>query len=357
MLILALALTGTAQATDVAVDVAEVPGSTRMVGMAGAYRAIAEGSAAQRLNPASLAVRPTGSDRSELDWDYVATARGLVPVLFTLDLSQLADAPLPTLGITLGGVLRRDGHAGAGLLDLTTVYDSETGRGTARVEVSAGYGRSLLDDRLQVGIMPALQVVRAGGARDPVTAVLPTLGVGVRWDVRDSPFRFGASLRTPWRTRVDDPVVDGIRLPWEAGVGMAVRRGRMSHGPKPAEPSDDLLFVQYAVDLSVGGPAKDVTSLEAWTRDQVSAGDVPTTVSFATGLEVEPAPHFLRVRMGVYTEPSRARFSLDGVRVHGTVGLDIALFELPKSRWRWMIGPVVDASSLGVRPAIGVGLW
>jgi len=357
MLLLALALgTSPAQATDVAVTVAEVPGSTRMVGMAGAYRAISEGAAAQRLNPAALAVRPPDTDRTTLDWDYVATARGLVPVLRTLDLGQLADAPLPTVGVTLGGIVRQDGHAGAVLFDLSSLYDQQSNRGTTLVEVSGGYGVSLVDDSLQLGVMPALQILRTAGDQEVLTTVMPTVGLGARWDVPDSPVRLGLSGRTPWRTRVDNPTVDGIRLPWELGAGVAIRRGRMTHGPRHDDPTGPL-FVQFAFDVSLVGPLRDVTSLEAWTRDQVQSVDTPATLALATGLELEPLPHSLRIRTGVYTEPARARVSLQGTRLHGTLGLDIALFELPRGRWRWTLQPVVDASSLGIRPVLGVGLW
>lgn len=357
MLLLLALLVQEAHATDVLVGVAEVPGSARMVGMGGAYRAIAEGAAAQRLNPAALAVRPTDTNRAELDFDYVANADGLVPVLIRLDLAEVVDAPLPTLGVTLGGMVQQHGHAGAALFDLATQYDAESGRGTALIEVSAGYGASILGDRLQLGFIPTLQIVRAGGQREPLLAVMPTLGVGARWDVVDSPVRLGASLRTPWRTRVDDPLVDGIRLPWEAGIGLALRRGRMHRGARPEVRPDAPMYVQFAVDISAVGPARDVTSMEAWTRGADSSGDVPTTLSIATGLELEPAPWFFRVRTGLYTEPARARFSLDDVRLHGTLGFDLALFEFPRSEWRWMVSPVVDASSLGIRPMVELGLW
>ena len=115
--------------------------------------------------------------------------------------------------------------------------------------------------------------------------------------------------------------------------------------------------MQAALDLALVGAQRDVTSLEAWTRGQVSSVDTPTTLAFAIGLEMEPIPRHLRIRTGLYSEPARARVSLQGARLHGTFGLDIALFELPRSRWRWMVGPVLDASPLGIRPVIGVGLW
>lgn len=341
-----------------------------MVGMGGAYRAIAEGPPAQRVNPAAIVVAPTYADPDTWRWNGLFILRTLVPLVETLDLNPLRDAPLPTAEVSAGVLVRKDVHAGVLRVDWRSQADEETGQSVLLSEISAGYGLALADERLHLGVVPGVLIVRANPVSRRGLTALPTLGVGARLDVPDSPVRVGASFYAPAASAVADPQVERLRLPWEGGLGLALRRGRAVHGSRvhpdvlsedgaapahwtPGEP----WFVQIAVDATVYGAMKDVASIEAWTRGEPVGTDVPVQMTLALGVETAPLPYHLRVRAGVYSEPQRARTSRDGVIVHGTLGADVALFEWPRQRWRWRLTPVLDVSAVEVRPGLGLGLW
>ena len=222
----------TAAAVDVDVREEGARGSPRMVGLAGAYRGIAEGAVAQSLNPAAIAVAPHSAEPGRWWVDGLFFVSGLVPVLERLRDEGLSDAPLPTAAVTGGLVVGRDGQAGSLLVSVRNLRDRDSQRSSLVVETGLGWGAALLDEQVHIGLMPGLTLVRTTPRVQGLGAVLPTLSAGARWAVPDTPVRLGLSGRTPWRTPLEDAPVDAVRLPWELGAGIAVRHGRMSRGPR-----------------------------------------------------------------------------------------------------------------------------
>lgn len=336
-----------------------VRGSARMRGMGGAYRAVASGALNQRTNPAAIAMQPPSTDPDAWRPDGLFTVTGLTRLL---EDPPWGPAPLQTFSMSGGVIVQRADHAAALTIDLRNDFDPETSRGMVLTEVTAGWGHSAMDDQLQVGVTPGVMVVRTRPVRGPSTAILPVLGSGVRFDVPRSPVRLGAGLRTGWRGSIEDEEADGVRLPWEVGVGLALRWGRLQHGLRergdPSEPpGEQPKFVQASLDVILVGPVPRHTSVEQWTGGAPAFEDVPSTLSVAVGVEFVPLAQWLRLRAGAYTDPARGRLGREGPVVHATLGADVPLIEFPRGRWRWRLTPTVDVSPLGIVVGMGGGLW
>jgi hypothetical protein len=358
-MLLACGLSATAAAADVDVSAGPPRASARMLGMGRAYRAISSGALSADMNPAALAVIPDHArDWDRWRFDGLFAVGQLVPFVRNVDLPALTDAPVPAIAVVGGVIAQRDQHAGALIVDLRTDVDDATGRGVALVELNGGWGVSLQEDQLQIGVTPGVLIVRAAPeARRSVTA-LPTLGAGARWDVPDSPFRVGATFHAPWRQAVTGSDVDGLHRPWEAGLGFAVRRGRIVRGPRSLRAGSaevEEMFVQAAFDVALVGAIRDAVTVQDWTDGDVEGEDLPLAASFAFGVEMAPLPEHLRLRAGTYTEPGRVTGA--GLLVHGTVGVDVAVVEWPKDRLRWRVGPVLDVSAAEVQVGMGLGQW
>ncbi|TVQ92101.1 MAG: hypothetical protein EA397_07950 [Deltaproteobacteria bacterium] len=354
LLLLSLA----AFASDVDVSRESPHGSARMVSMGGAFRAISEGAMAQTLNPAAIAVRPRGHDRDDWMVDGMAVAGGVVPYLRSLNLEDLAGAPLPTLDLQAGAVFGRHGRAGAITLGTRTLNDAASERRTVAFEVAAGGGWSSPDDQVQLGAMIGLVSVRTRlrGAEGPdLATVVPSLAGGARWVVPNSRVRLGISGQSPWRQRVEAEQVSTVSQPWRLGVGGAVARGERSRGLRPQDREPMPTYVLGALDLVAIGAQRGTTALSDWTRAAPRGLDAPVSLAVHLGGEVEVIPYWLRVRAGAYTDPPRLRD--DRTRVHGTLGLDVATFEIPLLGLRLTLLPHVDVSGLGVQPGLGLGGW
>ncbi|MEM6929629.1 MAG: hypothetical protein AAF602_22000, partial [Myxococcota bacterium] len=153
---------------------------------------------------------------------------------------------------------------------------------------------------------------------------------GGLWAPRRTPVRFGAKLRTPMQT---PELANGtaLRLPFEAGVGMAAMVGgtnvRGAYGPRWTErrPGRDRWLLD--VDLVFtggGGGAVALLPLATEGVEQVVGGP---TLRVRGGLEWASLNDRLRLRGGVATVPGRGadggvRFGLGGgfelFRVLGT---------------------------------------
>jgi hypothetical protein len=333
-------------------------GSARMVGLGGAYRAVAEGAMAQSVNPAAIAVRPQGTAPDRWAGDGLVVAGGVLPVIRAFDAEGLVTEPLPTLDLQAGGVLGREGYAGAITLGLRTLNDPESARRSTITEAAAGWGVAAADGRWHAGMfvgMMSVRTVRRGVEGPELTATLPTAAAGVRYDLPDSPLLVGLAGKAPWRARSGSAQVEAVSLPWEAGAGVAARWGDRSAGPRTDAPAERRPFVLVAFDVATIGPQRDTTPLSAWTRARPTPTSTGVTVALAAGVEVEAVPYRLRVRGGAYTEPARLR--LGGPRVHGALGADLALFELPRGALRWTLLPTLDVSVRGIRPAVALGVW
>lgn len=353
-------LAALALATDVDVRREDPGGSSRMIGLGGAYRAVAEGAVAQAVNPAAIAVLPEGADPSRRSGDGLVVAGGLLPVIGRLEVDALAGAPLPTLDLQAGGVLGQHGYAAALTVGLRSLNDPDSERRSTLVEVTGGWGFATRDQRVHVGALvgaTSVRTVRRGASDPELSALLPAFSTGIRWAVPGAPLRVGVTGRAPWRVRAGGAAVgvDAVATPWELGAGLAAHTGVRSRGPRPAAPSDAARFWLVTADVALVGPQRDAIPLAAWTRARPAAASSPLTAAVAVGAEVEALPHHLRLRAGTYTAPARLRAA--PAAVHVTAGADVAVGELPRGRWRWTLLPTIDVGPRGVQPAIALGTW
>lgn len=353
-------------------------GSARMNGMGGAYRAIAEGAIAQTVNPAAIAVRSPSAPRDRWSGDGLAVAVGVIPLIRGFDPTDVRSTPLPTLDLQAGGVLGRRGHAAALTVGMRRLNDDESARRSTLYEVSGGWGLGSNDDRVHVGLLAGLTSLRTVllGADEPeVSALIPTLSAGLRWSPHQIPLTVGLAARTPWRGRIDHPTIDAVSQAWEIGAGVATHRGVRSRGPRsqprraeggdgdssaPTADAEDARrdgdrFWLVSADLILHGAQSETTVLSDWTRARPRAESSPTTLAIALGGEVEIIPYYLRLRAGAYTLPGRLRS--DRVRAHLTLGVDLAVIEIPRHQLRWTLLPTVDISRVGIQPGLGLATW
>ncbi|MEZ4248992.1 MAG: hypothetical protein R3B99_12200 [Polyangiales bacterium] len=139
---------------------------------------------------------------------------------------------------------------------------------------------------------------------------------------------------------------------------------RMEDAIEIAEASVDDLWAELyeamprrhllvSVDLHLLGPVEDAVGIDAFLEQTRRTRGDRWTTTFRLGVEGEPWPHRLKLRVGTYVEQPRYR----GVtpRVHGTAGFDLRLFPLFGRQWRATF--VVDGARDYVSWGVSVGVW
>jgi hypothetical protein len=246
--------------------------STRVIGLSGAYVAIAEGTDGLNQNPASPAVRvPYSYDHFDYDLgfglsypsvlrntDYFNTGEDRASVIATKD----QDVQF----LNLAGSFQF-GSWGFGLSVDVQQY---------RLDRTADVGLPVEDQlRGQFAIVHLLgakafadgQLVVGAGIRSVVLSVIDPnaddedrfstegagLETGVLWRPNGAPFRVGATVRSAVRTKTETPgsvlfagtpeqlyLPNEVTVPWDASLGLAIQ-----YGPRPLNPTwinpNDLL--------------------------------------------------------------------------------------------------------------------
>jgi hypothetical protein len=380
-----------------------VLGSTRRIGLGGAFVAVAENIEGVAINPASSAVRLPYAFQ---DWS----------VGFGLDVAVGAWLPKNDAyneGDTAGqdqakvdkstalfgsvGLLLNYRHFGLGLsaeatrnattrADQTEGIDTSLAANFGTVHLNAAFG--YLDGQLLLGAGPRLigmSFDRSGGS-----SVLGTAGIGYEAGLLVKPnqqqYRFAAAVKSPIDARL--PAQPGIaastvHVPWEVAFGFAYQFGprtlnsrlftaqelaRQTSGQ--ADPTDaeldraaEELFDRYqqrprwyllvSSELSIiqGGGPVGLSGQTAMDRPVISP---------RVGLESEVIPHHLRLRGGSYYEPALIRGT--NSRVHGTAGLDVKLFKwsvfgLVEPFNYWQLSLAADVARSYLNTAFSIGIW
>jgi hypothetical protein len=380
-----------------------VLGSTRRIGLGGAFVAVAEDIEGVAINPASSAVRLPYSFQ---DWN----------VGFGLDVAVGAWLPKNDAynqGDTAGqdqakankstalfgslGLLVNYRHFGIGVSaeatrnattreDQTEGIDTNLAANFGTVHLSAAYG--YLDGQLLLGAGPRLigmSFDRGGGS-----SVLGTAGIGYEAGVLVKPirrpYRLAAAVKSPIDVRL--PAQPGIaastvHVPWEVAFGFAYQFGPRVLNSRlftaqelarqttvHAEPTDAALdraeqelfdryqerkrwYLLVSSELSViqGGGPVGMSGQTAMERPVISP---------RVGLESEVIPRRLRLRGGSYYEPALLRGT--NSRVHGTGGLDVKLFKwnvfgLLEPFNYWQLSLAADAARSYLNTAFSIGIW
>lgn len=359
-------------ASDFNLDYAEstVSGSSRIIGMGGAFAALAEGVAAFPQNPASLSRRTSYST----DWfDYDIALDWLIPGVgadLDLDNSGLPGLSEGSFTFVLGGLGLQFGRFGAGVYFRGRNYDlSASGAGgvaeafrftllevdlgvsyeivPGALYLGAGFAGAFLDAQRQVG-------TGSGDFEKLVGFQSSFLRLGMLVCIPESGLSFGSSFAYPAalsRTEGEAEAVAGRHLPrqvlrpWEMTLGASYRHG---WGSAP----EDRRFLRGALDLLLLGPTQDAVTVQGFLLQlRQRAGERPS-IGVRLGAESEVISNRLQLRAGSYLEPARRSDSWG--RLHLTAGADLRLFRL---MWDWKLSFAVDFASRYSNLCLGVGFW
>jgi hypothetical protein len=349
-------------------------GSVRIIGMGGTSLAVADGSAGALTNPAAAAVRATTSQGS-WDWDFHVDALAAViasDVDNTGVTAQDAFASrLETVG--LAAMLRGWGVAMTG----TTATHRLPGAAGESLEARA------LSTKLAVARESAAQVwtvgvaLRAGTfevarapAGDPLFSITGAgLEVGGLWRPAGRDWRVGVALAFPVSGR--QPAVVGcdpaschgyvlparIEVPWQVAAGVAWRWAPTRWNQRMPVRYRDEPALLLAADLLVTGAVPDAYGLEGFGAQVLQPSGRAVVLGARAGAEYEWLPGRLRLRGGTYWEPGR--FAGVAGRLHGTVGVEVAVVHVRVWRWthRLRVAATGDIAARYGNAGLSLGLW
>jgi len=110
----------------------------------------------------------------------------------------------------------------------------------------------------------------------------------------------------------------------------------------------------------VTGPVADAVAPVSLLQQTVTRSGESVSVTARLGLEMEPIPDWLQMRLGTYLEPGRAAQS--SARLHFTLGFDGKVFPwtvfgaYADDTW-WSIGAVLDVADRYMNLAFRAGVW
>ncbi len=257
---------------DFAIDLYQGPvlAPTRVIGLAGAYAALADGADGLGQNAAASVVRPPYST-SWFDYDITLGA-SLTGAFGRTDFDNSGQRKLAasTFFYALGGLLQF-GRFGVGVLGDFQRYELTGGARVTvgRLHATAGY--SLLGNQLQVagglrGVSTVVSLPGDGGflPSNVLTMVGAAPQVGALFQPDYLPWRLGATYRAPVSASTDagDADADGVRRaaglavprrvywPWEVELGVALSAGPRPLNPRWIDPAEQEGRLREAIDLA-----------------------------------------------------------------------------------------------------------
>ncbi len=361
-------------------------GGLRLVGMGGAALGTAEGSAGTLVNPAAAAVRATTSD-GWWDWDFHLDWLVAVPGQ-DFDNSGVADREgyanrLETYG--LAGMMRGWGVAatvssagvdltGAGAAGGAGADDDALEARALRGKVAVA--RQTADEQWTLGLGLRVGTFEIAERRARVRTTLLSLDgagleVGGLWRQPRGDWRVGVTASLPISGSDVAVADDGctledcrgyilpsrVEVPWQLAAGVAWRWAPTRWNQHiPLDFRDEPAWL-LAADVVVTGAVAGGHGLEAFGRQELQRSGNHAVVSVRAGAEHEWIPGRLRVRAGSYWEPGR--LAGPGGRLHGTLGVEAAVFGLKVWRWfyRVRLSLTADVAARYGNGGISVGFW
>lgn len=374
-------------------------GSTRRIGLGGAFVAIADDTEGVAINPASVALRlPYSWDL----WDYAFGVDFSIGAwLPKNDLYNQGGAEGQKRSTALFGSLAAvlyGGHFGAGFAaeaQRNAASGTDQEQGISR-NFAANFG--LVHGNVGYGFIDG-QLLLGGGARfvgmsldrSSGSSALSTAGVGYEAGFIVKPtaarYRVAASYKSPIDATVSESTV---HVPWDLALGFAYQLGPRIFNPrfrsvaeqarqnKPEgkvtqadlKAAEEDLFESYerrqrwylllSSELALAEGNGERLGIERiWTSKSSVSGSRPVWIP-RLGAESEVIPHYLRLRAGTYYEPERV--GLSPARIHGTGGLDVKLFEwdvfgLVKPFDWWQLSLAADAARAYLNTSFSIGFW
>lgn len=342
-------------------------GSVRIVGMGGTALAASEGTAGTIVNPAFAAVRRTTS-QGTWDWDFHfdylegAPGRGL-----DFDNSGVTEDGSGNTLFTggLAGMLEGWGLAVVGTSVSAPVGDLEASALSTKFAIA----KELLRQTWTVGA--AIRIGSFEIADDALPLFRLTgagLELGALWRPPDDDWRVGAAVSFPISGATVEDACDEpacamyelpatVEVPWQVTAGVAWRWAPTRWNQQMTQLYRDEPAILLAADVVITGAVDSGYGLEAYGRQQLQPSGRHTIVSLRGGAEYEWLPGRLRVRGGSYWEPGRFE-DVDG-RLHGTLGVEVALFQM--RFWRWTYRPRLsatgDVATQYVNFGLSIGFW
>jgi hypothetical protein len=381
-----------------------IAGSTRFIGLGGAFVAIADDSEGVAINPASVALR---LPYSWSKWDYgfgVDFAIGsFLPKndLYNRAGSNDAGKSSALFGSLAAivyydyvgvGVSAEAQSNAAGNQAQAQGINTDLAANFGVVHASLAYG--FCDGQLLLGAGPRL-VGMSFDSHSSGSGPLSTAGVGYEAGVVYKPtvqqYRLAAAVKSPINARVSAGVAEPstVHVPWEMALGFAYQFGARALNP-PFVTAADLarqtsagrdpskaelqraqqeLFDRYqrrqywyllvSAQLSLSESDGDHVGVERYWSGREDVAPQPV-VSPRVGVETEVVPHRLRLRGGSYYES--ARRGISPARAHGTGGMDIKLFEwsmfgLLKPFDYFQLSLAADAARSYLNTSFSIGFW
>ncbi|HEV8244853.1 MAG TPA: hypothetical protein VGP93_03760 [Polyangiaceae bacterium] len=114
--------------------------------------------------------------------------------------------------------------------------------------------------------------------------------------------------------------------------------------------------------LLISGPVDNAVGLESFLERTVQRSGEAVSLSPRLAIETEVIPRWLKVRAGSYLEPTRFASNRDGMREHGTFGLDLKLFPwtvlgLFEDGTEWRASGAIDAARNYFGWGVAIGVW
>ena len=387
------------------VDAARGPivGSTRRIGLGGAFVAIADDTEGVAINPASTAVRlPYSFQDWNLGFGLDVALGAWLPRNDVYNQGNTAsqDQAKADKSTALFGslaLLVNYRHFGVGIAaeaqrnaasrsQQTPGIDTNFAANFGMVHMNLAYG--YLDGQLLLGAGP--RVIGMSFDRTGSSGVLGAAGVGYEAGVLVKPirrrYRIAAAVKSPINAVLAaEPglAASTVHVPWEVALGLAYQVGPRTLNPRLVtarelarrtsghqQPTDAELD-QAALELFNRYQERQRWYLLLSTELSIIQGGGPVGLSGQTamdrpvisprlGLESEIIPQHLCLRTGSYYEP--ALIAGTQSRVHGTGGLDVKLFKwslfgllAPFDYWRLSLG--ADAARSYLNTALSIGIW
>jgi hypothetical protein len=374
-----------------------ITGSTRRIGLGGAFVAIADDTDGVGINPASVAVR---LPYSWYEWDYGVgldvSVGAWLPKNDIYNQGDASDGKSSALFGSLSAIVYHD-HVGFGIAaeaqrNAATRQDQAQGIGTnlsahfGTLHASLAYG--FYDGQLLLGAGPRFVGLSLSGS---ASAAPLAAGVGYEAGMIVKPaaaqYRVAAAVKSPINAKVHDELAgpSTAHVPWELAFGFAYQFGARPLNPRfvtvdalarqrqaaPGAPlakaelerAENDLFDAYrrrqrwylllSTELSLiqGGGHVGLAGAAASSRPLVSP---------RLGVETQAVPDILRLRAGTYYEP--ALVDRAESRVHGTAGFDVRLFKWdifgfldPFGYWELSFG--ADAARSYLNTSFSLGFW
>jgi len=384
-----------------------VIGSSRVIGLAGAYVSIAETAVGIPWNPASVANRtPHSNDWFDMDltFDYLAVGVGQGDSFDFDNNDRSPPNKLKEFLVLNGGGMLQFGAFGVGAYVQGNLYDFEDESSPPRV-----FSGNLVTAQFSMGYaFWRHQLLLGGGFRLNVFEIedkedsknkygSTTTGVELSglFRPRNWPLRIGFQLSMPASSTMDDDtsaaptgffLPQGVSVPWEFRFGASAKFfSKKLYNPTPIflttpytsvpvkrwgieapgeesftegkklAPEGDL-FLLVSIEFLFIGRVKNSIGSDGFFEQVYEPSGRHVGFSPRIGMETEVLRQRLRIRSGFYWEPSRSD-NYPG-RLHWTVALQFRILDFVFfGNHSLCISTAIDVSKRYSNLCLGVGFW